>query len=400
MPARRPHARSCSLLPLAAIAAAALFLGACQGGGGRVLTPEQRLESFDVDHESYRRLGYRLDWTGFPVVTAAGPMKALEAYDDVVVVQEAGNTVSVLEASNGQARWSDQPATPLTRFVGITREGNRLLVSSEAEVFILDLQTGSQLDRQEFEKLVSTEPVKADGLLIYGTGTGEILAHLLYSSVDGVKLWGYDMPGAIRANPVKVGEGIVGAVTQTGELAFVQAADGQLVSRNRVYGGMATNPVADGQRMYVASLDQSLYAFDAATGEQVWRYRTAAPLDRQPTLHDGRLYIELPGEGLTAFDAARGQIVWANEEITGTVIGLSEGDLLVWNGREAAIVDPDRGDVIERVALPGVQRLELDQFAGGNLYAVSDGGLIAKFVPRALNRDAGASASLAGDAGR
>lgn len=396
MPARRPSARVCSLLSIAALSAAAVLLNGCATGSGRVLTPKQRLDALQIDHDSYGRLGYRLDWTGFPVITAPGPVKAIEAYDDVVVVQEAGNTVSVLEASTGETRWSDQPAARLTRFVGIGREGNRLFVSSEAEVFILDLQTGNQLDRQEFEKLVSTEPVRADGLLIYGTGTGEILAHLLYSSVDGVKLWGYDMPGSIRANPVKVGEAIVGAVTQTGDLAFVQAADGQLVSRNRVYGGMATHPVADDQRMYIASLDQSLYAFEAATGAQVWRYRTEAPLDRQPTLHDGRLYIELPGEGLVAFDAATGEKLWGNKDVTGTVIGISRGDLLVWNGREAAVVDPARGDLIDRVSLPGVQRLELDRFADGNLYAVSTAGLVSKFVPRTLERAANASAPVAG----
>lgn len=349
---------------------------------GRGKTADQRLADFKVDAGDWAKLGYRPDWTGFPTITGALPIEFILPQADAVVVLEGGSEVSILEPTTGNLRVSDQLANPLTRFVGLARDGDRVYVVSEAEVFTVDAQSGVLRDRKKIEKLVSTEPTQFGGLLIFGTPAGEVMAHMATGSVGGVKVWGFGMGGSVTHKPALMGS-VVGAVSQTGQVAFLDAQTGGLVGRNVIYGGLDTDPVSDGEIMFAASTDQSIYAFSSVGGSMMWRYRTASPLRVQPTAHAGKLYCSVPGHGLMAFDGATGAVAWECKDFSdGVVVGLNRNRLLVFNGTEAALIDPARGDLLERARLPGVAKLRPDAFVDGNLYAVSASGVVAKFIRR------------------
>lgn len=372
--------------PVLRMGVAVMMLGGCEAGrfdAGPVRTPQERRAAFPIPHEDYARLGYRLDWVGYPVQTGSLPVEHLEPYDDIVVALEAGSTVSVLETGTGARRCSDQLSSPLTRFAGLERYGDHLLVCADDEVFFLDPRTCHLTARQKLARIVRTPPVRYGNLLIFGTGTGELFAHMTSVGIGGVKAWGFAIQGAIEHRPVLVGS-VVGAVSQRGEVLFVEAESGALVGRNSIHAGLATDPVADEQAMYVASLDQSIYAFAPMGATLVWRYRTAAPLRVQPTIHAGRLYCAVAEQGLTAFEADSGRVLWTCPAFNGTVMGVVGGRLLGFNpaSGEGVLLDPARGDVIERVRLPGVSFLRLDRFENGNLYVVSHSGLVARFIPR------------------
>ncbi|HRQ74203.1 MAG TPA: PQQ-binding-like beta-propeller repeat protein, partial [Phycisphaerales bacterium] len=98
--------------------------------------------------------------------------------------------------------------------------------------------------------------------------------------------------------------------------------------------------------------------------------------------HQGVVYVGTDDRGLLALDAATGAERWAAAGVSGTVIGVRAGRLLVFSGTEAFTLDPDTGDIVERASLPGVAILRPDAFVDGNLYAVSAQGVVAKFVPR------------------
>jgi outer membrane protein assembly factor BamB len=163
----------------------------------------------------------------------------------------------------------------------------------------------------------------------------------------------------------------------------VDGATGSLIGRNRIYRGVSTRPVADPEQgiVFIASLDQSLYAFSAEGGGLLWKYGTAGALREQPTFHNGRLYCGIPGQGLVAFEGSTGAIVWTARGVHGEVIGTSKGRLIVWDGSRATLLDAQRGDVIDRAALEGVRSIVPDRFDDGNLYIASDSGIVAKFRP-------------------
>lgn len=372
---------------LIATAAAALLVAAgCTTTSpynpGPSRTTAQRRAEFPIDHDAYGQIGYRLDWVGYPYVTGSLPILFFQPYDDIVVTVEEGSTVSILEANTGSTRCADQLANPLTRFTGFVRDGDRIYCASEGEVFTIDTRTCNLVARARNARNVATEPLLFNNLLIFGSGVGEILAHLATGSVGGVKTWGFLSPGgAVDRNPVLIG-GAVGAVSQTGHIIFLDAQTGSLLGQNRIYGGASTHPVANEHLMFVASLDQSLYAFSPVNAQLIWRYRTAAPLRVQPTAHGDRVYCAIPDQGLTAFEANTGKVLWTTKGFQGTVVAINKNRLVAWDGSTAVLIDPDRGDILERASLPGVRMLRPDQFDSGNLYVVSNSGVVAKFQPK------------------
>lgn len=367
-----------SFIPPARAAAAALCLaasGCALDAGGRADTAE------GIPHDQYDAIGYRLDWRGFPSVGERQRVRVIRPYADVVVVQESGSAVTAMEPGTGQVRWTNQLANPLTRFLDIHREGNRLLVPAEAQLHVLDLATGNLVDRQTYEKVASSGPVHAGSTLIFGTGVGEVLAHFMPSTVQGIKLWGFGMTGAIEVDPALIGGAAVGVICQSGEIAILGVDDGRLVGRARILGGASADPAASDSMMFVSSLDQSVYGIEADGGAIAWRYRTPYPVTRPPVYHERTVYVALRDEGLVAFDAASGAVRWKSAGVDGRVVGVRAGRLLAWDGQVVSAIDPRTGDVLARATLPRTRALAMDAFVDGNLYVASDRGVVSKFVP-------------------
>ncbi len=195
-------------------------------------------KAFKVNHDDWQKIGYKLDWVGYPFVGQADDdegdieVTTLHAYGDIVVGQDRQSTVTTLEASNGQTRWSTQLAGPLTRFVGISRDPydpSRIIVCSESEAFTLAAANGNVVGRERFTRVVNTQPVLLGNLAIFGTSIGEVLAHSLGR---GVKAWGFASVGSIVSSPVAMGDGVAAGfavwgcdVPQLGRIAHRAGTD-------------------------------------------------------------------------------------------------------------------------------------------------------------------------------
>jgi outer membrane protein assembly factor BamB len=296
---------------------------------------------------------------------------------DVLVVQENGSRVSVLEASDGAIRWTNELANRLTRFTDARVRDGLVLASSETELIGLDLGSGQVTLRQRFPRVVNTPPLISGSVAVYGTASGEIVGHLLS---NGVKLWGFQTPGSIEHGAVEV-NGLAGVVSQSGDVVFLDPQSGTLYGRHRMFRGTESDPVAGDGAMFVASLDQSLWAFEPG-GTVRWRYRTEHSLENQPTFHDGAVYLDVPRAGLVAIDARSGDQRWAASDVRGTVVAVRSGMLVVFHRGSVTLVDPADGAVVGRETVGDVDRLVPDGFVDGALYAVSDSGTVARFIPR------------------
>ena len=337
-----------------------------------------------VDYDAWAAIGYRLAWEGYPEMGRPnGRVKFFDLFDDVVVVHDTTNIVSVLEAESGVRRWSDKPGANLTKFVGNARWGNRLYVSSESEVFIYDVETSTLVDKQQLARVVNTRPIIAGDVLVYGTSGGFVLGHQVTTAIN---LWtnSFMDQSSVEADPVMVSN-LTGLVSRAGGVMFLDPlAMGSSSGRARIFGGTAVDLAASDTLMYVASTDHSLYAISAVGAQQVWRRRTGAPLMHAPTHIAGRVFCTLPGAGLTALHADTGRVYWSADQIEGTVIGLRDDNLLVWDApsQTMTVVDPEDGSLVNRVALKGVQDVIASQTADGDLYVVWPRGIVARFVPR------------------
>lgn len=372
----------------ALILSAALMAGLAGCRSSEVTGPQApadidtRRAAFPINDEDFARIGYRRDWMAFPVVAPGGRIVQVNAGKDFVAVMDSGSTATMLEASTGQRRWSNQLATQLTRFVSLKTSEGQVLACAESEVIGLRVDTGDFAMRQKYSRVVNTAPVLIGKQAIFGTASGHVVAHGLGL---GFQDWAFMTGTSVSRDPVLVG-GSVGVVNDRGEVLFLDPLSGSLQGRSRaMYAGSAFNPIAAGELMVVASQDQSIYAFRAGAERPVWQYRTSSRPAAQPAYVDGVVYCEVEGS-LTAFESNTGNVKWTSKETPGEVVALREGRLVVRQGDSLSLLDAGSGDVLETISVPGMYKVFSDSGskgpAEGNLFLVSTSGLIAKFLPR------------------
>lgn len=366
-------------------AALSMLLSGCASSNSTVQTPpaespvagEIVSSSVSERAEPFQKLGYRLNWTIGDTTERNSRVKMIDIFDDLVLTQNEGNSVVARDFASGQIRWSVNLGNPLTKFNGNVRLGDRIVASSESELLILDAETGNLEDRQRLAVLSNTAPAVADQyMLVFGTARGEVFGH---DTRIGLKRWGFALNDRVNGDPVLIGR-IAGVVAESGQVLLVNPITGEAIAPlQQIYGGVVNDPVSDGVNMYIASTDQSIYAFESTTGELRWRVRTQSPLEAQPTVYDGALYQYVPSEGMIAVNTSTGRRIWANDEADGTVIAVRKGNLVVFNGSEMMLLDPASGDIRERVAVPGVRKIAIDGFVDGNLVVLSGNGALARF---------------------
>lgn len=386
-PVARPVAR-----PLAGFVARGLVLGlvtlmAACGGGSSQSGPaapadlDARRAAFPLNDDDFAKLGYRRDWVGYPAVGTGAHLAHMYADSELVIVQDSRSIVTGLEGTTGERRWSVETGSPLTRFVGLTRQGQKALACAEAELVGLRTDTGDIVSRQSYSRVVNTAPVIVGEIAIFGTASGTVIGHGLGL---GFQTWAFGTGAAVSRDPVMVG-GVVGTVNDRGEVFFLNPVSGSLEGRSRaMYAGSAFNPVSTGELMVVASQDQSLYAFRPGSERPVWQFRSSQRPGAQPSFFGGAVFCEIEGS-LMAFDAATGNRKWVSTGTKGTVVAIRKGRLVVKDGSTLSLLDADRGDVIERISVPGLYRVFNEGLVSpteGNLYLVSTSGLVAKFLPR------------------
>lgn len=333
-----------------------------------------------IDHQGWASLGYQWQWTGYPPMAPGASIEHATAYDDMLTFVGSGATFSVLEANTGKVRWSRQLDRPTTRFVEPVRRDDTLYAASDTELWELSLRNGNTIDRDPMGTLVNTSPLIVDNLAIFGTLAGELFA---FQMDNDFKLWSYKFDGPIEQPAIQVSNEFIAALSQKGELRTLESINAHSGMSVKIAGGSDATLLTDGVGIYVASLDQSLYAFDVVDGYRFWRIRSSDPITVQHTLHDGIIYASTRDKGLMAIDSATGDILWNNPQIGGWVLTVVDNsELIVWSGFEMLAIDKDRGDIIERTPLQDIAGVRTDSASDGNIYVITSEGGVAKFGRR------------------
>ncbi len=311
---------------------------------------------------------------------ARAGIKSIDALGDIVAVHDNRNILTVMEPGTGRNRWSLDLGSPLMKFVGNAREGDNLYACSESEVQVLDVRTGQIKARQRLAALANTHPVVVSGMAVFGCSTGEVLGHSL---ATGYKAWAYRLNGTITADPVRVGS-FVAIVSQAGDVLVLDPRNGESLGRRRtIFGGLSNHPVANDGTVFIAGTDQSIWAI-ADTGKLSWRVRTPDPLTAQPAVHESSVIVHVPSAGLSAFDAATGAKLWVSKDVSGDVVAVRAGKLVVWDKAAGTLLtlDAKRGDVHDRAPVPNAVTVRPAAFVDGDLYIGNKDGSVDKLSPR------------------
>ncbi|MEL6741351.1 MAG: PQQ-binding-like beta-propeller repeat protein, partial [Planctomycetota bacterium] len=331
-----------------------------------------------IDHAAWRELGLAWDWAGFPVVSEGGFISDFALTEDRLFIQESASIVSALDATTGRLDWTVEVAGPLTRFVGMVPDGTRLLVPSESELYEFASSTGNLMSRQKLTRVVNTRPAVVGSLAIFGTASGELIAH---DRDLGLTRWRYALSGPIKSEPIVLDGTIIGAVSDDGDVIALDASNAAAVGRTRIAGGVGAPITTDTFHLFVASLDQSVYAITSFGGERVWRVRTEDPI-RMPGILADNLYIfSTPGRGVVGVEPFSGDLVWEIKDLGETApVGMLGGELLTWNGRTATLIDAERGEVVAQADLPGIRSITIGD--NDTVYAITDANTVLRFRQR------------------
>jgi outer membrane protein assembly factor BamB len=342
---------------------------------------------FLIGPSKVRELGYRIDHQARTFPEADSGVKRLAVLGDSAFVLDGRNFLTRLRRTDGHRVWRIPVADPLDDIHGITYlpDEELVMLMAGAHLLILDDDTGSMVDKQDLGQIASTAPVVYGPALIYGARNGQLVWH---SFEVGYQWRGYQISSTIRLNPLLVGDTIA-VVASDGTVMVLDAGSATAMWEKRLLSGVEASPVASDDLLYIAGLDQYVWALNLQTGRTAWRYLSEAPLTCPPALVDDRVYQHIPTEGLVCFEARPanapgGKIVWSTPGVQGQVIGKHGNRLMVWDDRETrmSLIDAERGAVMTTVDLPDVRHIVMSTTESGDLYAVGNDGRVIRLVPR------------------
>jgi outer membrane protein assembly factor BamB len=369
-------------LSLALLAAAGCAPG--QIFGPKEIAPPPPLTGSEaVDRAGYATIGYGLSWSGFAAVDEAAGGKAanLAVLDDLVFITSTTTATSALSDATGKLRWAAVLGSSGSQITSLARQGGRLLASTGSSVAVVDIASGTLVNRQGFRTLAGTAPAVAGDTLVFGGEGGTLFGFL---PIAGTEAWRYRMPARMTIDPVSLGGPLVAAISSDGTVAMFDGINGQRTGAFTMFGNAGGAPAAGDGALFIASEDQSIYALNVPDATRRWQVRTDRPLRGASSYADGKVFIAVPDRGLLALNAKTGKQEWLAPRVSGSVIGQRAGRLLVWDSitKIFRTIDPSSGAVVATLSVPTASVVRLSKPIDGDLYVVTDRGEVTKFTPR------------------
>lgn len=168
------------------------------------------------------------------------------------------------------------------------------------------------------EGLLLFPPVVAYGHVFAATSRGRVMA---VDAESGQVLWEVAAGRCIAGSPAAANKVLLVSLMDPapckphdrgapGYVAALTAATGDEIWRFEA-GVIESSPLVVGNRVFVGSWDNSVYAIDVETGEEIWSYETEDRIRGGATFGKGRIYIAGDDDMLYALSARDGELAWS-----------------------------------------------------------------------------------------
>lgn len=339
-------------------------------------------------------IDYRIAWQ----TSTGDEPKRIDLVDDDVYVLSDRNRLTRIDSGSGSQVWTTIAADPLDAVWGVTagipragdqpfgqNDDDRIYVTSDPVVYVVDHKTGAVVDRQDLERIPSTDVIRYGKYLIFGSRMGQVVWHQF---TVGQAWRANQLKGPMVSSPILVGDNGIAAASEGGTFLMLDAKSAGRIWGERLFDGVTAPLAAGGGKVFAAGKDQYLWAFDARSGATSWRYFTESPLTEPPTYVDvdgGRVLQWVPSEGLVCLEAdptnaVEGRKVWTLPGVSGRSIGRINGDVALWDAdaRMLRLVDVSQGAVTRTMPLPQIEMLSMD---GETIFAVAGDGRVVRLDP-------------------
>ncbi|MFO0961725.1 MAG: PQQ-binding-like beta-propeller repeat protein [Phycisphaerales bacterium] len=334
-------------------------------------------------------LGYRIVWQTDPLATKDATMQVATPGDDSVWFGDSAGSVVRVRRDSGEVVWRSSTYQGLERMVSIDHlpqgKSDTVYVVTEINCVTLDGANGALQRRTSFAQLPSTAPAVYGPYMISGTRTGLVA---WYQYATGYNWRATTIGGLVNARVTVTGD-VALAGSSKGVVFALDAGSAGVIWQRKLAAGVEATIAADERAAFVASRDQSLWAFDLQRGRVLWQYFTQSPLVNDPVRLGDGLYLQIPEQGLVSFnphpqEKPDGEVRWKSKA-AGDVIGRMGSNLIAWDkaSRTFTQVDAGTGRIVEQRALPQVASIVVAPKINGDLYLASEDGRVQRVEPLA-----------------
>lgn len=330
-----------------------------------------QLDRWLTDHPPHRVFSVQVDWvTQGPAVYNGGYRKINRfgtlihqhpQVGEIVIQANAIDGIAAYSKGSGRLIWRKLITNGVESSAAI--QGERLYFgASDGNFYCLSANTGEVIWSVATRVENLAEPLLAEGLIYFLSGANSVYA---LDAETGKQVWlhtrqdtqslsirGGSRP-AYRNGTVYVGfsdGAIMAFVAKTGQIKWERQ-----LNRNKRFRDLDSNPIVDGDFLYVAGFDDHLYALRAATGEVVWKSEKGGY--GTPLVTDSHIYFSTSAGEFHCLDRSTGTTVWRVPTPNGiatsaqiykglVVFGESQGKLKFvdkGSGKVVGEFDPGRG---------------------------------------------------------
>lgn len=300
--------------------------------------------------EDLRGIGLTEYWSAQLPLGAGDAVRGAYVVDDLIYATTEMGTVFALQAEMGLIRWAEPVASPHEqihppRHVLTANGDGPVIVTTTTAIRLLDRYTGETLTTLRTGMTPSSTVIGVGHHLYFSTAEGRFYSVLWSEQAAGKwrRAWEVIIGGAVQAVPVFYGDDRIIFGNLNGLVVSFFAADKTLDWNYKTGDAITADPVVDAGGAYVASLDRSLYKFDAETGEVLWRFRAERPLQDGPVLRAHTVYQFCAGTGLLAIDAHTGKEMWRQADGRAFVAADRHRDILWTSNDGLVVVDHESG---------------------------------------------------------
>lgn len=334
------------------------------------------------------------DNLGFRKINRMKPL----LFKDLVIQANGLDGVVAFDKISGQEKWRLDMTNGAEPSAAIVND-RLFLGASDGQFYSINAQTGKVIWTFPTRIETLSEPLLAEGVLYVLTGNNSLYA---LDAATGKQLWLYSRQDpsslsirggskpALRNGTLYVGfsdGSLVALLASTGALKWEKQ-----LSRNKKFRDLDTDPLIEGDYLYVLGYDDQAYCLRAATGEQVWKSEFGGY--GAIFLSGDRIYFASSNGQFVSLNKETGAKVWGfplKEGIATSaslykgliVFGESQGSLQILDattGRQISSFNPGRG-ILSPPMVDESQNTVYFVSNEANLYSLKIGWVIPQHIP-------------------
>jgi len=262
-----------------------------------------------VSHDDAARNGLHRAWFAqLPVNPQRSRVSSWYLYFDRLYGVTDSGIIAALDAETGAELWVKQVGRHGYALFGPDANEKHLGVVSGSNLYLLDRNDGRLIWSRELGSAPSSGPALSANYAYVALLTGRIEGYRLDD--PRTQPWYYQSKGRTYLRPTTTGS-VVSWPTAAGYLYVSDANKPRVRFRMETSDDIVTSPAAQGETLYIASLDGYLYALHERTGDEKWRYSTGFAISSSPAIVGDQVFVASLEPALHAIDVKTGQGLWS-----------------------------------------------------------------------------------------